>query len=64
MEKYVRRNHKASLFRFLYGNPNEKQFTHDLYNASNNTNYPTPDDLQLITQENRLYVTVRNDVSI
>ncbi|MBE6123424.1 MAG: hypothetical protein E7190_12045 [Erysipelotrichaceae bacterium] len=64
MEKYVRRNHKDSLFRFIFGNPNEKQFTLDLYNAINNTNYTNTDDLQLITLENSLYVTVRNDVSI
>lgn len=34
-----------------------------LYNALNGTSYENPEDLQINTLENALYITVKNDVS-
>ncbi len=34
-----------------------------LYNAVNETNYDNPDELEITTLENAIYMTVKNDLS-
>lgn len=54
------RTYKDSLFRLCFNN---KKDLLDLYNALNGTAYDDPEELEINTLENALYITVKNDVS-
>ena len=57
------RQYKDRLFKFIFGNPDNKEWTRSLYNAVNGSCYTNPDDIQLTTIENAVYMSMRNDVS-
>ena len=59
------RKYQDSLFKAIFGRENEqsKRWRLDLYNALNDTNYIDPDELELNTIENIIYITRHNDVS-
>jgi predicted HTH domain antitoxin len=57
-EKY-----KDKLFRFIFGNPENKQWTLSLYNALNNTRYENPDELVFNTIGDAMYMRMKNDIS-
>ncbi len=59
------REYKDRLFKAVFGRDTEesKRWRLDLYNALNGTNYSNPDDLELNTIENVIYITMHNDVS-
>lgn len=59
----IRRNYKDSLFTKLFGDPANKQNLLSLYNALNDRNYTDPDELEINTIENVIYMGVKNDVS-
>lgn len=52
--------YKARIFEMLYS---EKQELLDLYNAVNSTAYKDPDELEINTLENAIYMSMHNDVS-
>lgn len=54
------REYKDRLFRAVF---KEKRYLLDLYNAVNNTNYQNPDELQVNTLENIIYLSMKNDIS-
>lgn len=54
------RKYKDSLFRLCFNN---KKDLLDLYNAINRTDYDDPEELEINTLDNALYITVKNDVS-
>lgn len=54
------RKHKDSLFCMIFG---RKKDLLELYNAINGTSYDNPDELEINTLDNALYMTVKNDVS-
>lgn len=54
------RKYKDSLFRMVF---QKKTDLLELYNAVNGTNYNNPDDLEINTLENVLYITMKNDTS-
>ena len=56
---------KDRLFKAIFGrnNTQSKQWRLELYNALRGTNYTNPDDLELNTIENVIYLTMRNDIS-
>lgn len=54
------RNYKDRLFRFVFNN---KKDLLDLYNAINGTNYDNPEELEVNTLENVLYLSMTNDLS-
>ena len=54
------RNYKDRLFRFVFNN---KKDLLDLYNAINGTNYDDPEELEVNTLENVLYLSMKNDLS-
>ncbi len=56
---------KDRLFKAIFGrdNPQSKQWRLELYNALRGTNYTNPEDLELNTIENVIYLTMRNDIS-
>lgn len=57
---YVTTQYKDTLFRMLF---KEKQKLLELYNAINNTNYDNPEELEVVTLENAVYMSIKNDVS-
>lgn len=56
----VRRDHKSSVFAMVFAQQKEALA---LYNAISGKNYENPDDLQITTLENALYLDMKNDVS-
>lgn len=55
--------HKDRVFKFLFGNPENKQWTLALYNAINGSSYDNPDDIQFNTIEDAVYLGMKNDAS-
>ncbi|MBR1438864.1 MAG: hypothetical protein IJ587_10050 [Synergistaceae bacterium] len=55
--------HKDRLFKFIFGNPEHKEWTLSLYNALNGSNYDNPDDIEFNTIEDVIYMGMKNDVS-
>ena len=64
MHTCINRQYKDRLFKFLFGNPEHKDWTLSLYNAVNGTAYEDPDDITFTTIENAVYMGMRNDVSL
>lgn len=60
-EKRTWRNHKDRLFRKLFS---EKENALSLYNALNGTNYEKEDELKVVTLEDAIYLTMKNDVAV
>ena len=56
----VRRTYKDSLFRMVF---REKEELLTLYNAINGTSYENPDDLEITTIDDVLYLGLKNDIS-
>lgn len=59
----VNRQFKDHVFIDLFGSPDRKEFALSLYNAVNGTSYTNPEELELYTIEDALYMSMRNDVS-
>lgn len=59
-QKHANRKYKDKLFRFIFHN---KKDLLDLYNAVNGTDYQNPDELEINTLENVIYLKMRNDLS-
>lgn len=55
--------YKDRLFNFLFGNEEHKDWTLELYNAVNNTDYKDVTQIQIATVHQILYMGMRNDVS-
>ncbi len=56
-------HHKDRVFKFIFGNPENKQWTLSLYNAINGSNHENPDDIQFNTIEDAVYLGMKNDAS-
>ena len=56
----VKDEYKDTIFRMLY---RDKGNLLSLYNAVNERNYTNPDDLQIVTLENALYMEMKNDLA-
>ena len=59
----INRHYKDRLFYALFGSEERKRLILELYNAINQTDYDNPDDLQLNTIEDVVYMGMKNDVS-
>ena len=59
----VNDEHKDRVFKFLFGNSENKEWTLALYNAVNGSSYDNPDDIQFNTIEDAIYLGMKNDVS-
>ena len=55
--------HKDRLFKFIFGNPEHKDWTLSLYNALNGSHYTNPEDIEFNTIEDAVYMGMKNDVS-
>ena len=61
--KEIRKDYKDRLFKFIFGNPENKSWTLSLYNAMNGTTYTDPDALQFNTIGDAVYMGMKNDIS-
>ena len=57
------RLYKDRVFKYIFGTPENRQWTLSLYNALNGTSYDNPDDIEINTIEDVLYMGMKNDVS-
>ena len=57
------KEYKDRLFNFMFGREENKEWTLSLYNAVNGSSYTNPDDIQINTIREILYLGMRNDVS-
>ena len=55
--------YKDRVFKYLFGNPANREWTLALYNAVNGSSYENADDIQYNTIEDAVYLGMRNDVS-
>ena len=56
----VNREHKDRLFKFIF---QKKENLLALYNALNGTSYDNPEDLEIVTLEDVIYMRMKNDIS-
>lgn len=59
----INKQYKDRLFRFIFGNPEHKEWTLALYNALNGTSYSDPGKIELNTLEDVIYMKMKNDIS-
>lgn len=59
----INREHKDRLFSFLFGREENKKWTLDLYNAVNGSHYTEPEEIEITTIEDVLYMAMKNDLS-
>ncbi|MBQ4512173.1 MAG: hypothetical protein II969_04215 [Anaerolineaceae bacterium] len=60
----INRENKDRLFRFIFGNEENKAWTLSLYNAVNGTSYQNPDDIIITTIQDALYMGMKDDIAI
>lgn len=60
----INKKHKDRLFCFIFGRDENKRWSLDLYNAINNTSYENPDDVNIFTIDDVLYMDMKNDVAL
>lgn len=63
-EVNIRREHKDRLFRLIFGREENKKNLLELYNALNDTHYSKPEELEITTIEDVIYMGMKNDVSL
>ena len=54
------RNYKDTIFRMLFS---DRKNLLSLYNAVNHRDYKNPDDLEIVTLENAIYMGMKNDLA-
>lgn len=59
----VNREVKDKLFCYIFGNEKNKQWTLELFNAVNGSNYTDPNEITYTTIDDVIYVKRKNDVS-
>ena len=57
------REYKDRLFKFIFGNPDHKEWTLSLYNAMNCSHYTDTSAIEFNTIESAVYMSMKNDVS-
>ena len=62
-ETGTNREYRDRLFKFIFGNPQNKEWTLSLYNAVNGSHYTDASAIKLNTIENAVYMSMKNDVS-
>ena len=62
-EAAIQREYKDRLFNFIFGSEENKAWTLSLYNAVNGTDYTDPDEVQINTIKEVLYLGMHNDTS-
>ena len=62
-KKETQKEYKDRLFKFIFGNPENRQWTLSLYNAMNGTDHTDPDKILFNTIGDAVYMGMKNDVS-
>ena len=55
-ERKINREYKDRLFKFIFGNPDKKEWTLSLYNAMNGSHYTDPEAITLNMIEDAVYM--------
>lgn len=63
LEGMINRQHKDRLFKAIFGDEKRKENLLSLYNALNGTDHKDPDDLEITTIDDAIYMGMKNDVS-
>lgn len=61
--KKIKEDHKDRLFRLIFGREEYKAATLALYNAITGSDYTNPEELEINTIEDTVYLNMHNDVS-
>ena len=61
--KDAKKDYKDRLFKFIFGNPENRKWTLSLYNAVNGTDYSNADEILFNTIADAVYMRMKNDVS-
>lgn len=59
----INNKHKDRLFSYIFGREENKKWTLSLYNAVNHSFYTNPEDIQITTMSDVLYMGMKNDIS-
>ena len=59
----VNDEYKDRVFKYLFGNPANREWTLALYNAVNGSSYENAEEIEYNTIEDAVYIGMRNDVS-
>ena len=59
----INREYKDRLFSFIFGSPERKDWTLSLYNAVNASSYTNPEDIEIVTIDDVLYMSMKNDLA-
>lgn len=59
----INTKYKDRLFSFIFGSPERKEWTLSLYNAVNGSSYTNPDDIEIMTIADVLYMGMKNDMA-
>lgn len=57
------KEHKDRFFKFLFGNEEYKEYTLELYNALNGSNYSDPEMIKFNTLDDAIFIHMKNDNS-
>ena len=57
------KQHKDRVFKFIFGNPEHKEWTLSLYNALTGSEFTNPDDVVFNTIDDAVYMGMKNDLS-
>ncbi|MBR5760278.1 MAG: hypothetical protein IKX88_16960, partial [Thermoguttaceae bacterium] len=63
MDTGINQEYRDRLFKFIFGNPEHKEWTLNLYNAVNGSNYTDKDAIEINTIDDVVYMKMKNDVS-
>ena len=59
----VNREYKDRLFTFIFGKEQNKAWTLELYNAINHSHYTDPNEIEINTMADTVYMSMKNAVS-
>jgi len=59
----INREHKSTLFNYIFGSEENKKYLLSLYNAVNDTSYTNIEDVEINTLADFIYIRMKNDVS-
>ena len=59
----INREFKDRIFRYIFAHEKNRELTLSLYNAVSGKNYTNPDDMEITTLNDVLYMSMKNDLS-
>ncbi len=59
----INRENKDRLFKFIFGRTENRKWTLSLYNAINGTDYTDPEEIEINTIEDVIYMGMKNNVN-